>query len=157
MISHYSWVSVNLCLDWCLLSGERITIANVNHICRQDYEIQSHTWYPEHCCPQWRDTRVSTVESPLTYPPPPSANGHLAAVPASLPLTFCKHWQMETSPVSYERRFQAGSARYENVVGFILYLHTREILTRKWYRLVLDQLLSPFLAIITWNVLNDLF
>ena len=64
---------------------------------------------------------------------------------------------METSPVSYEHRFQVGSARYENVVGFILYLHNREILTGKWYRLVLDQLLSPFLAIITWNFLNDLF
>lgn len=42
-ISHYSWVSVNLHLDWCLLTGKRITIANVNHICRQDHEIQSHT------------------------------------------------------------------------------------------------------------------
>ena len=73
--------------------------------------------------------------------PLPPANGHLAAAPASLPLTFCKHWQMETSPVSYEHRFQAGSARYENVVGFILYLHNREIVTGKWYRLVLDQLL----------------
>lgn len=61
-------------LDWCLLSGERITIANVNHICRQDHEIQSHTWYPEHCCPQWRDTRVSTVESPLTYPSRPQTD-----------------------------------------------------------------------------------
>ena len=60
---------------------------------------------------------------------------------------------METSPVSYEHRFQAGSARYENVVGFILYLHNRQILRRK----LLDQLLSPFLAIITWNFLNDLF
>ena len=67
---------------------------------------------------------------------------------------------METSPVSYEHRFQVRSARYENVVGFILYLHNREILTGKWYRLVLDQLLSSFLAIITWNFLdflNDLF
>lgn len=82
----HSWVSVNLHLDWCLLSGERITIANVNHICRQDHEIQSHTWYPEHCCPQWRDTRVSTVELVSTNIPLPPANGHLAALPASLPL-----------------------------------------------------------------------